>query len=34
VTTGVAVAPEKGRVEVYPVKVVGEDVLVEIEVGR
>jgi nitrite reductase (NADH) small subunit len=30
VTTGVAAAPETGRVEVYPVKVEGEDVLVEI----
>jgi nitrite reductase (NADH) small subunit len=30
VTTGEAAAPEKGRVEVYPVKVEGEDVLVEI----
>jgi nitrite reductase (NADH) small subunit len=33
VTTGVAAAPEKGRVDVYPVRVQGEDVLVEIELG-
>jgi nitrite reductase (NADH) small subunit len=33
VTTGVAAAPEKGRVDVYPVKVEGENVLVQIEVG-
>jgi hypothetical protein len=25
-------APERGRVEVYPLRVVGEDVLVQIEV--
>ncbi len=31
VTTGVADAPETGRVEVYPVKVEGGDVLVQIE---
>jgi len=30
VTTGEAAAPEKGKVEVYPVKVEGEDVLVQI----
>lgn len=30
VATGEAAAPEKGRVEVYPVRVEGEDVLVEI----
>ena len=31
VTTGVAAAPEKGRVAVYPVRVEGGDVLVELK---
>jgi len=31
VTTGVVRAPEHGRVDVYPLKVEGEDVLVQIE---
>jgi nitrite reductase (NADH) small subunit len=33
VTTGEAMAPETGRVEVYPVKVEGGEVLVQIELG-
>jgi nitrite reductase (NADH) small subunit len=32
VTTGEAMAPETGRVEVYALRVVGEDVLVQIQV--
>ena len=31
VTTGEAAAPEKGKVDVFPVRVEGEDALVEIE---
>lgn len=34
VTTGIAAAPERGKVDVYPVKVEGEEVLVEIEVAQ
>jgi nitrite reductase (NADH) small subunit len=33
VTTGVVRAPERGRVPVYPVRVEGGDVLVQIEAG-
>jgi nitrite reductase (NADH) small subunit len=29
-TTGIAEAPEKGKVEVFPVKIEGEDVLVQL----
>jgi nitrite reductase (NADH) small subunit len=31
-TTGIAEAPEKGKVNVYPVMIAGEDVLVQMEV--